>query len=81
MSRTASKPAQNVPYYTPAQEPPAGTPYNPAETPTLFTPLTIRGVTLNHRLTVSPMCMYSESAPLPLGHLVIRRGSQPRQES
>ncbi|KAL9651638.1 hypothetical protein ABK040_001583 [Willaertia magna] len=27
--------------------------------PALFTPLTIRGVTLNNRITISPMCMYS----------------------
>jgi protein disulfide-isomerase A1 len=58
----ASKPTENVPYFTPAQEPPAGTPYNPDEAPMLFTPLTIRGVTLNHRIAVSPMCTYSESA-------------------
>ena len=27
--------------------------------PTLFTPLTIRGVTLPNRIVVSPMCQYS----------------------
>lgn len=27
--------------------------------PTLFTPLTIRGVTLRHRLVIAPMCQYS----------------------
>ncbi|EFX03865.1 NADH:flavin oxidoreductase/NADH oxidase [Grosmannia clavigera kw1407] len=61
---TYSLPAPGAPYYTPAQTPPTGT----AETaedgetkpvPTLFTPLTIRGVTLANRITVSPMCMYS----------------------
>lgn len=62
--KTASKPAEGVPFYTPAQEPPAGTaldfdPEHPSKTPTLFHPLTIRGVTLANRFVVSPMCQYS----------------------
>lgn len=61
---TASKPAEGVPYYTPAQDPPAGTaldydPEHPSKTPTIFQPLTIRGVTLANRFVVSPMCQYS----------------------
>jgi len=57
---TASPAAPGVPYYTPAQDPPAGTASSAgAEVPTLFRPLTIRGVTLSNRFAVSPMCMYS----------------------
>ncbi|KAL1862877.1 hypothetical protein VTK73DRAFT_6587 [Phialemonium thermophilum] len=56
----SSKPAPGVPFYTPAQEPPAGTALDTgAQVPTLFTPLTIRGMTLQNRFAVSPMCMYS----------------------
>lgn len=61
---TASKPAEGVPFYTPAQVPSAGTaldfdPEHPSKTPTIFHPLTIRGVTLANRFVVSPMCQYS----------------------
>lgn len=57
---TASKPAPGVPFYTPAQEPPSGTalgfdPKHPEAIPTLFHPLTIRGMTLANRFVVSPM--------------------------
>lgn len=59
--------AEGVPYYTPKQTPSVGTPLPGQENlPTVFTPLKIRGVTLPHRITVSPMCTYSES---PLGNL------------
>jgi 2,4-dienoyl-CoA reductase-like NADH-dependent reductase (Old Yellow Enzyme family) len=54
--------AANVPFFTPAQDPPAGTAYTVADgetIPRLFTPLTIRGVTLQNRIWVSPMCQYS----------------------
>lgn len=53
--------AEGVPYFTPRQDPPVGTPLSTEKLPTIFTPLTIRGVTLNHRITVSPMCTYSKS--------------------
>jgi 2,4-dienoyl-CoA reductase-like NADH-dependent reductase (Old Yellow Enzyme family) len=56
---TANTPAANVPYYTPAQQPPPGTAANPATAPTLFQPLQIRSVTLTNRFVVSPMCTYS----------------------
>lgn len=59
MAPTANKAAAGIPYYTPAQEPPAGTALEPASAPTLFTPITMRGVTLNNRIVVSPMCTYS----------------------
>lgn len=41
-----------VPYYTPAQVPPAGTAMS-ADPPALFTPLKIRDVELVNRLIVS----------------------------
>lgn len=58
--KTLSRPAPGVPFYTPAQEPPAGTALQPQDNiPTLFKPLKIRGVELTNRFAVSPMCMYS----------------------
>jgi hypothetical protein len=54
--------AEGVPFYTPAQEPPAGTavlPENGGKLPKLFTPLQIRGITMPNRIWVSPMCQYS----------------------
>lgn len=72
IKQTASKPAPGVPFYTPAQDPPSGTAldFDPArpdssDVPTLFRPLTIRGVTLANRFVVSPMCQYSADG----GHL------------
>ncbi|KAL2020706.1 hypothetical protein VTK56DRAFT_8006 [Thermocarpiscus australiensis] len=57
---TASTPAAGVPFYTPAQDPPAGTALDTgAEVPTVFTPIKLRGLTLQNRFAVSPMCMYS----------------------
>ena len=74
--------AANTPYYTPTQDPPAGTALSP-NPPTLFTPLTIRSVTFQNRiwvnsplpmtsnpltyLQVAPMCTYSASSGT--GHL------------
>ncbi|KAJ5347537.1 uncharacterized protein N7506_000790 [Penicillium brevicompactum] len=49
--------AKGVSYYTPAQEPPAGTQLEGSIK--LFTPLTIRGVTLPNRLFLAPLCQYS----------------------
>lgn len=57
--------AENVPYYTPRQSPQAATPFDPNNAPTLFTPLTTRGVTVHNRFVVSPMCTYSAA----YGHL------------
>ncbi|KAI0887046.1 NADPH dehydrogenase [Annulohypoxylon maeteangense] len=58
-----NKPADGVPFFTPAQEPPAGTALNPqpdgSPIPKLFTPLKIRGVTFQNRIIVSPLCQYS----------------------
>ncbi|KAK9418478.1 hypothetical protein SUNI508_07966 [Seiridium unicorne] len=52
-------PAANTPYFTPAQDPPAGTALHPETAPTLFKPLKIRDLTLQNRFVVSPMCQYS----------------------
>ncbi|CAK7234828.1 NADH-dependent flavin oxidoreductase [Sporothrix bragantina] len=54
--------AKNAPFYTPEQDPPAGTGIPPADgspIPKLFTPLQIRGIKLPNRVWVSPMCQYS----------------------
>ena len=52
-----------VSYFTPAQTPPAGTAYDPqpdgSAIPKLFQPLKLRGLTLQNRIMVSPMCQYS----------------------
>lgn len=55
----ANAPAPGIPYFTPAQNPPAGTPLDPSAAPTLFQPYRMRGVTLHNRVVVSPMCTYS----------------------
>ncbi|KAF5009449.1 hypothetical protein FDECE_4332 [Fusarium decemcellulare] len=54
-----NKAAPGVPYFTPAQEPPAGTPVDVDTAPTLFKPLRIRGIELHNRFGVSPMGMFS----------------------
>lgn len=52
--------AKDISYYTPAQDPPAGT--QTEGSTKLFTPLTIRGVTLPNRLFLAPLCQYSANA-------------------
>ena len=57
-----NKAAPGIPYFTPAQDPPAGTALVTDETksvPKLFKPLKLRGLTLNNRITLSPLCQYS----------------------
>lgn len=51
--------APGVPFYTPAQIPPAGTPFDKESAPTLFQPLRMRSVELHNRVVVAPMCQYS----------------------
>ncbi|KAK3175182.1 hypothetical protein OEA41_002428 [Lepraria neglecta] len=55
--------AKGISYYTPAQNPPAGTASDPqpngAPIPKLFQPLKLRGVTFQNRLMLSPLCQYS----------------------
>lgn len=51
-----------MPYFTPAQEPPAGTfiPQTPADKPPkLFSPLKLRGLTLPNRIMLAPLDQYS----------------------
>ncbi|KIY67527.1 FMN-linked oxidoreductase [Cylindrobasidium torrendii FP15055 ss-10] len=59
----STKPAPNVSFFTPLQDPPAGAAVVPQTDdkpiPTLFQPLTIRGTTFQNRLFFSPCCQYS----------------------
>ncbi|KAK0496045.1 FMN-linked oxidoreductase [Armillaria luteobubalina] len=56
-------PAKGVSFFTPEQVPSAGTAAasqpDDKPTPALFQPLTIRGLTVQNRIFVSPMCQYS----------------------
>lgn len=68
--------AQAPGYVTPAQNPPVGTPLAPnASTPTLFTPLQLRGLTLSNRFAVSPMCMDSALNGLMTDFHLVHLGS------
>ncbi|CAJ2513662.1 Uu.00g017810.m01.CDS01 [Anthostomella pinea] len=51
--------APNVPFYTPVQSPPAGTPWDTEPEGSLFSPLKVDGMQLYNRIIVSPMCQYS----------------------
>ena len=52
-----NRPAPNVPYFIPAQYPPAGTAFDPQPdgkpVPTIFKPIKIRGVEFHNRIWVS----------------------------
>ncbi|KAJ5776312.1 uncharacterized protein N7511_001323 [Penicillium nucicola] len=58
-----NKPANGISYYTPAQDPPAGTAASPqsdgTKPPKLFQPFKVRGVTFHNRIGLSPLCQYS----------------------
>ncbi|KAI9158194.1 NADPH dehydrogenase afvA [Paramyrothecium foliicola] len=54
-----NKGAKDVPFYTPEQSPPAGTARDAQPEGSLFSPLKLRGLTLQNRIFVSPMCQYS----------------------
>ncbi|KAL2818600.1 hypothetical protein BJX63DRAFT_57916 [Aspergillus granulosus] len=60
-------PAPNIAYFTPQHRQSPGTPRNPSSpnTPTLFTPLKIRNVTLRNRIVVAPMCQFSTAPEGP----------------
>lgn len=59
-------PFPGIPYFTPAHQFSPGTPFDKnAKVPTLFKPLTIRGVTLRNRIVVAPMCQYSTAETGP----------------
>ncbi|KAK0475705.1 FMN-linked oxidoreductase [Armillaria novae-zelandiae] len=55
--------ASGVSFFTPAQDPPAGTALVPQsdgnQIPSLFQPITIRGVTFQNRIVLSPLCQCS----------------------
>ncbi|MCJ1254212.1 hypothetical protein MMC24_002026 [Lignoscripta atroalba] len=55
--------APGISYYTPLQRPPAGTASDPqpdgSHPPKLFQPLKLRGLTLQNRIMLSPLCQYS----------------------
>ncbi|KAF7898996.1 uncharacterized protein EAF01_008209 [Botrytis porri] len=58
-----NEPAPNTPYFTPKQDPVSGTAIatkiDGQEIPPLSTPLKIRGVELQNRILLSPLCQYS----------------------
>ncbi|KAK6440422.1 NADH-dependent flavin oxidoreductase [Oleoguttula sp. CCFEE 5521] len=61
--------APGVSFFTPLQDPPAGTALipdgqEPSSVPKLFRPLKLRGLTLQNRIMLSPLCQYSA----PDGH-------------
>ncbi|KAJ3541213.1 hypothetical protein NM208_g4714 [Fusarium decemcellulare] len=70
--------AKGISYYTPAQEPPAGTQLDGSTK--LFSPITIRRITFQNRLFLSPLCQYSAkdgfATDWHLAHLggIIQRG-------
>ncbi|KAI4859282.1 hypothetical protein F4820DRAFT_454019 [Hypoxylon rubiginosum] len=55
--------APGISYYTPVQNYPSGTAADPQPDgrplPKLFTPLKIRGLTMQNRIMLSPLCQYS----------------------
>ncbi|OLN95813.1 putative NADPH dehydrogenase C23G7.10c 1 [Colletotrichum chlorophyti] len=57
--RLVNEGAKDVPYFTPIQQPAAGTARDPQPEGTLFSPLKLRSLTLHNRIFVSPMCQYS----------------------
>ncbi|KAI9835876.1 MAG: hypothetical protein M1819_001774 [Sarea resinae] len=76
--------APGISYFTPAQAIPSGTASNPqpdgTTPPKLFTPLNIRGLTMQNRIGVPPMCQYSaqdgHATPFHIAHYggIIQRG-------
>lgn len=60
--RNANRAAPGVSYFTPLQSPPAGTALvveGQKTVPKLFKPLKLRGMTLQNRIMLSPLCQYS----------------------
>lgn len=58
-----NEPSPAVPYFTPLQDPRPGTAVVPQKDgkaiPKLFQPLKIRGLELQNRIFLSPLCQYS----------------------
>ncbi|PNS21913.1 hypothetical protein CAC42_511 [Sphaceloma murrayae] len=62
--RFTNRPASGISYFTPLQDPPSGTAFvtegkTPADIAKVFHPLKIRGLTLQNRIMLSPLCQYS----------------------
>ncbi|TFK30974.1 hypothetical protein BDQ12DRAFT_403634, partial [Crucibulum laeve] len=84
MASSTNVPAPNVSYFTPLQNPPAGTAANPQPDgkaiPNLFRPLKIRGLEFHNRIWLAPLCQYSAKdgfvTPWHLAHLggILTRG-------
>ncbi|EAW11329.1 NADH:flavin oxidoreductase/NADH oxidase [Aspergillus clavatus NRRL 1] len=84
VSDIENKPVVDLPYFTPAQEPAAGTAADPqsdgAAIPKLFQPLSVRGLTFHNRIGLSPLCQYSAEdghmTPWHMAHLggIAQRG-------
>ncbi|KAK5108435.1 hypothetical protein LTR62_008322 [Meristemomyces frigidus] len=61
-SHNVNRAAPGVSYFTPLQSPPAGTALvveGQKSVPKLFKPLKLRGLTLQNRIMLSPLCQYS----------------------
>lgn len=78
-----NKPAPKISFFTPQQDPPAGTALladGQKDVPKLFRPLQLRGLTLQNRIMLSPLCQYSAQdghfTPWHMAHLggIISRG-------
>ncbi|KAK7464766.1 NADH-dependent flavin oxidoreductase [Stygiomarasmius scandens] len=79
-----NKPAPNVPFFSPLQDPPSGTANasqpNDAPIPKIFTPIKIRDVTFQNRIFVPPLCQYSaengHATPWHMAHIggIVSRG-------
>jgi 2,4-dienoyl-CoA reductase-like NADH-dependent reductase (Old Yellow Enzyme family) len=66
-----NKGQSGIPFYTPAQEPAAGTAADASTAPTLYKPLRMRSLELHNRFVVAPMCQYSaDNGHLTDYHLV-----------
>ncbi|KAF2713880.1 FMN-linked oxidoreductase [Pleomassaria siparia CBS 279.74] len=81
----ANKGTPGISYFTPEQEPVAGTALSmkdgSSKIPKLFTPLKIRGLTLQNRIALSPLCQYSSEdghwTPWHMAHIggIVKRGT------
>ncbi|KAK3613455.1 NADH-dependent flavin oxidoreductase [Elasticomyces elasticus] len=82
-SHNVNRPATGISYFTPTQLPPAGTALileDQKTVPKLFKPLKLRGITLQNRIILSPLCQYSaEDGHYTVWHIthmggIIQRG-------
>ncbi|GAB7355340.1 hypothetical protein MBLNU459_g5869t1 [Dothideomycetes sp. NU459] len=61
-SHNANRAAPGISYFTPLQDPVAGTAFQSEDgkpVPKLYQPLKLRGLTLQNRIMLSPLCQYS----------------------